>query len=638
MNIGQLIYKITGDVSGLKKAKREADTQVEGLGNKFKAFGTVVKAVLATAVIAGLTSVTTELINTAARAEETRNKFNVVFRDVADEARAAAEEIKDSYGLSGVAAETFLSQVGDIVTGLGATSDEALLAADTITKLGVDIDSFANLAGGAQQAVSALTSLFTGEREAAKALGIVINETNLKQYAEDTGRVYKEMTQLEKGFLSLELAQKQSQLAIGDFQRSQASFTNQTRIAKAALEDLKVEAGQNLIPAATAAVSAIAKMTRGLADFIAERNRLKEAEKAVEEGTASYLQRILLLQQELDAQKAIGKAVEDNGYLGRKAKERALEDSNAKIAAIVAEIRALGQQAEAEAMLSEQARKAAEEERKLAEEQAARDAQALKDIEFRDAIWGQTEEARIAAIQAEIAELETFKESDIRAQQALAYLREELKGLLEDTEKQTDNLYDAEIAAQQVTDAYYALGTKGIRAANQATTEWYNNLVDTNELAKDFIQSSLAGFYNLGEAMYNGANAAGVLGSATLKAGVEILNALGAELAARAAILAIAEDYEGALRAGAASAAAFTSAGFLSAAADDLLEASQPNTPTTTSETDTGTTAPTSRASATPATSGSAPVKVTAVINLDKVVLGRAVADVANNGIVEFNI
>jgi hypothetical protein len=253
--LGELYYKITGDTTNLDKGLTTSDKKVSTLGKSFTGFGKIVTAAIAVVAVAGVTKLSKSLILAASEAEETRQKFSVVFSKVAEDATASAKEIADSYGLSQTASEKFLAQVGDITSGLGATSEQALFAAETITKLGVDTASFANLSGGAEQAVSALTSLFTGEREAAKALGIVINETNLKQYAEDTGLVYSELTQLEKGFLSLELAAQQSALSVGDFARSQSSFANQSRIAQARIEDLKVSLGNNLLPIANVGVS-----------------------------------------------------------------------------------------------------------------------------------------------------------------------------------------------------------------------------------------------------------------------------------------------------------------------------------------------------------------------------------------------
>jgi len=302
--------KVSQAVKDMKKVTQSIEGTTKTTNKLAASFKTLAGPVAIGAVLFGLGRMTKELIKSASDAEETRNKFNVVFASVADDAKEAADRIKDEFKLSDSTTEKFLSQVGDITSGLGATSAEALNAAEQITALGLDIDSFANLSGGAEQAVKALTSLFTGEREAAKALGIVINDTNLKAYAEDMGKVFKELTPLEKGFLSLELATTQSKLAIGDFARSSDSYANTMKAAKESTNDLKVVIGESLLPTATTIVGTFGRLTGALADFINEANNLEEARKASTEGVATVDQRILTLNAEnLELQVELNKKI-----------------------------------------------------------------------------------------------------------------------------------------------------------------------------------------------------------------------------------------------------------------------------------------------------------------------------------------
>lgn len=301
--LGAMRVEIVGDNSKLDKSIKESEKKTEKFGKSTAKLGANLGKLFAgigfALVVKKIADIGKAVISAASDAEETRNKFNVVFASVADAAAAASLRIQDEFKLSESTTENFLSGVGDITSGLGATSTEALLAAERITSLGLDIDSFANLTGGASQAVSALTSLFTGEREAAKALGIVINDNNLKQFAEDSGLVFKELTPLEKGFLSLELATTQSQLAIGDFARSQESFANQSKIASENVKDLSVELGQILLPAATKGIGIFSDLTEKITELAAAYNDLREANKALEDGTATLNQFLVLEQNTL---------------------------------------------------------------------------------------------------------------------------------------------------------------------------------------------------------------------------------------------------------------------------------------------------------------------------------------------------
>ncbi len=283
---------------GMNQVQRETRSMTLSLGKAAKIIG---GAAVTGAIVKAFVTIGKQSLKAASDAEETYNKFSVVFASVADEAEASADRIKDEFKLSDETVQNFLSGVGDITSGLGATSEEALKAADEITRLGLDIDSFANLSGGAEQAVSALTSLFTGEREAAKALGIVINDTNLKAYAEDMGKVFKELTPLEKGFLSLELATKQSELAIGDFSRSSDSYANKAKAAKEATKDLKAALGESLLPVATKSVSIFGDLAAKLAEVVKEENELIAIFDRFKKDEETAQDRVAIVEREIEA-------------------------------------------------------------------------------------------------------------------------------------------------------------------------------------------------------------------------------------------------------------------------------------------------------------------------------------------------
>lgn len=98
------------------------------------------------------------------------------------------------------------------------------------------------------------------------------------------------------------------------------------------------------------------------------------------------------------------------------------------------------------------------------------------------------------------------------------------------------------------------------------------------DLAKAYTTQLLSGFEAVGEALVNNENAYQALGKAALGTLAEILRALGAELAARAAVAALSGNVGGAVVSGVASAAAFTAAGAISAGAANIGSESAPTT------------------------------------------------------------
>lgn len=536
--IGILDWLIKADTKDFDKNIKSTEKSTKKFGasltklGKLAASAGVIGAVVAVGKAAF--NVGKDLIAAASDAEETGNKFNVVFQDVADEAEAAGQRIQDEFKLSDRDTEAFLSQVGDITSGLGATADEALLAAETITSLGLDIDSFANLAGGAEQAVSALTSLFTGEREAAKALGIVINETNLKQYAEDTGLVYKEMTQLEKGFLSLELAEKQSQLAIGDFARSIDSYANQTRIAEAATEDLKVALGESLLDAATGTQTALAGVTRALADWVTIANTARDVRKDLLDGTLEEERSLEELQQAyalLSTKIALA-----NGQT-----TKAQESEKIALEALIAsygikETFLLKEAGTREALLrQEEDLVAAEQDRVDLATKAAERLAELEESRITD------KEKAIIALQKEIDYWSEYR--DIAGAQAIINDRiAERNALQEESIIAIDETTQKTIALGSSSSHYYQTAISAsaelaeVQAAEQTRVdELENKYREFATLGLGAVTDSISA---MAEALVSGEDGWGAFAKAGLLAVASILDALAAQLVAQAASIA----------------------------------------------------------------------------------------------------
>ena len=276
--IGDLVWRITGDSSGLSKSLGKAEDKV----GKTKSVFSKAAKVIGTALIAvGIGKFVKSLIGAASDAEETANKFGVVFSSVATDANKAAKNLANSYGLSRTASKQLLSDTGDLLTGFGLTQKEALKLSTTASKLGADLASFTNYAGGAEGATQALTKAMLGEREQVKMLGIAITETELVKFAADQGLAWKEMDRGAKASLTLQLAMKQSKNAIGDFERSIDSYANQMRIAEANVNDLQEGLGSALLPVVTLGVKAFNSFADTLEEPIQKLNDfVKSAEGA----------------------------------------------------------------------------------------------------------------------------------------------------------------------------------------------------------------------------------------------------------------------------------------------------------------------------------------------------------------------
>lgn len=295
--IGELVWKITGDNTQFNKATADTSKKAQGLSKDLTKYGSLIKTAMTSAAVAGLVAVGKKLVETASAAEETANKFNVTFSTIKDQADAVAKSLADNYGLSSQASQQLLADTGDLLSGFGFTQQAALDMSEQVNKLAVDLASFTNYSGGAEGASKALTSGLLGEREAMKSLGIAIGEADIAQLAKEKG-IVGELDRQTKAALTLEIALKQSKNAIGDFARSQDSFANQARIAKAETEDLAANLGKLLLPAATVSVNIFGQFASKINDVVEGYNNLREAAAAQKEGRADTEDRITLLENE----------------------------------------------------------------------------------------------------------------------------------------------------------------------------------------------------------------------------------------------------------------------------------------------------------------------------------------------------
>lgn len=276
-------YKISIELNSkeLKRDLSQAKTAIAQFTNQSTnqikktdiAFGSFVGSFAAGALSSAISTAKAAIVDfasvsiqVATDAQETIQKFNVVFRDVSEEANKAASDLAEGYGLAQTESKKLLSDTADLLTGFGFTGQAALDLAVETNKLAADLASFSNVQGGTKTASEALTKALLGERESVKQLGISILEEDVKkQVAINTtrGLTFESLRQA-KAYATLQLATKQSQNAIGDYSRSSDSAANVNRRLANTLTDIKEAVGRGLLPALTRARLAFIKFFDGI--------------------------------------------------------------------------------------------------------------------------------------------------------------------------------------------------------------------------------------------------------------------------------------------------------------------------------------------------------------------------------------
>jgi len=189
------------------------------------------------------------MIKAASDLEETNSKIDVIF---GDSAQAIKDWSEDSITSMGMASQTALDSVAlysDMGTGMGMATDAAGEMATSLTQLGGDLASFKNIRQ--EMAQTALKSIYTGETESLKNLGVVMTQANIEAFmlSEGIQGNIADMTQAEKVNIRYAFVMAATTSAQGDFERTQASAANQMRIFQETSKQLAAEFGEKLLPA-----------------------------------------------------------------------------------------------------------------------------------------------------------------------------------------------------------------------------------------------------------------------------------------------------------------------------------------------------------------------------------------------------
>ena len=196
-------------------------------------------------------------ITLASDFEENINKVGAVFGPASDKMISFTRNAATQFGISTGKALELAGGVGSVVKAMGFGVDETSEWAQEILQLSTDIGSFNNLP--TEDVVRKITSALTGEREGLKSLGIVVNETRLKQEAAAQGITGALNTQ-QKAMLTLTLIQRDMADAQGDFAKTSGNFANKTKILSAQIENIATSIGKVLLDAVTSILEPISKV------------------------------------------------------------------------------------------------------------------------------------------------------------------------------------------------------------------------------------------------------------------------------------------------------------------------------------------------------------------------------------------
>lgn len=224
--------------------QQQFNKQLGGIQNLAKKTGKMLAGAFA---VKGLTSFAKDCIELGSNLTEVQNVVDVVFPTMNKKVNEFAQNAASTFGLSETMAKKFTGTFGAMANAFGFSEKESYKMSTALTGLAGDVASFYNISQ--DEAFTKLKSVFSGETETLKDLGIVMTQTALDQYAlaNGFGKTTSAMTEQEKVALRYAFVQQQLQNATGDFSRASDQWANQIRILSLQFDSLKASIGQGLI-------------------------------------------------------------------------------------------------------------------------------------------------------------------------------------------------------------------------------------------------------------------------------------------------------------------------------------------------------------------------------------------------------
>jgi hypothetical protein len=258
---GSIIIDTRIDSNGFSKGAVNLKSQFKGLAGSVGKLGVAIAAAFSVKEIIAFGK---EAIKLGSDLQEVQNVVDVTFTTMNEQVNEFAKNAAKTAGLSETMAKRYVGTFGAMAKSFRFTEEEAYNMSTALTQMAGDVASFYNLTQ--DEAYTKLKSVFTGETESLKDLGVVMTQTALDDYAlrKGLGKTTDQMSEQEKVALRYQFVLEQLSGASGDFLRTSNSWANQTRLLTLQFDQLKATIGQGLINVLTPAVQMLNELLEKL--------------------------------------------------------------------------------------------------------------------------------------------------------------------------------------------------------------------------------------------------------------------------------------------------------------------------------------------------------------------------------------
>ena len=266
---------------GLKKAERDLNQ----FGNRLSNLGQR----LTTGLSIPLALVSGAAIKLGMDAVESESLFSVSMGKMADSAREWSEELRKKLGLNAYELRKNIGMLYTMFNSMKMGERASYDMAKGLTQLAYDMASFYNL--NPEEAFQKLQAGITGEVEPLKRLGIIVNETAIKQWALTNGMIKQgeTMTEQQKIFARYNVIMEATSKAHGDLARTMDSPTNKLRALKEEIQNTATDLGVALLPAVSGLLQSLKPVVELVSKLVEKFSKLPEPIRNVVAGFAGLL-------------------------------------------------------------------------------------------------------------------------------------------------------------------------------------------------------------------------------------------------------------------------------------------------------------------------------------------------------------
>lgn len=255
-NVGAVDFELLLNSNPFNKGLKNASNNIKSSGIE-SMLGKIGKAALAAFSVKAVIDFTKSCLELGSNLSEVQNVVDVTFGNLNGEVDKFAQNAITQFGLGQTVTKKYVGTFGAMAKAFDFNNQAALEMSKTLTGLTGDVASFYNLS--TDEAYTKLKSVFTGETESLKDLGVVMTQSALDQYAlaNGYGKTTAKMSEQEKTALRYQFVLDKLSLAQGDFARTSDSWANQTRVLSLRFNELKATIGQGFINLFTPVVKGI---------------------------------------------------------------------------------------------------------------------------------------------------------------------------------------------------------------------------------------------------------------------------------------------------------------------------------------------------------------------------------------------